>query len=650
MSSLRLALPAALGLALFGCGTHKSAEIEDQAAADRNQRSSYAMSPEMTPAQRESAAQGRGSTVAGSTSATTAATPTARPESEPVDAIADRDADPAEPMPVADAPVSLDSVSVTSGVLGGADLGGDEVDEEASRQDTRTRMKIAQIGTRGKKSEEIATKGLELKKRPGPSKPAPGTVTTPTRVPALPPGVVESQTEDYTDYGINGFTLTDRDNLSTFAADVDTASYTITRRKLREGYLPPPAAVRVEEFVNYFPYEYAQPKKGHPFAVDVEASPSPFNPRNHIVRIGVQGKKVHFDTRRPVNLTFLVDVSGSMQSRDKIGLLKDTLRMLTEELDDGDTVALVTYAGATKVVLAPTPISQRGRILSALNGLTAGGSTAMGAGINLAYQQAEAGFRPGAVNRVIVASDGDANVGVTSHSQLSNFISGKAKKGITLTTLGFGNGNYKDTMMERLANDGDGNYFYIDSLQESRRLFVDQLSSTLEVIAKDVKLQVEWNPDTVLAYRLIGYENRDIADKDFRNDAVDAGEIGAGHQVTALYEVALKDDRSAGLGTVRVRNKAPGPESPAVERRYEVPTAIIGQSFATASPQFRLQTAAAGFAEILRGSPHMNEISLRMVGDIARDAKRVEYSEDSELVELIDRAARLRGEGAVSRR
>ena len=467
---------------------------------------------------------------------------------------------------------------------------------------------------------------------------------------ALTPVVPESNTEDFTNYGINGFTLTERDGLSTFAVDVDTASYTITRRKLREGYLPPQDAVRVEEFVNYLPYEYAQPKPGHPFSVDVEAAPSPYNAQNHIVRIGVQGKQVHFDTRRAVNLTFLVDVSGSMQSRDKIGMLKDTLRMLTNELEDGDTVALVTYAGATKVVLSPTPISQRAKILGALDGLTAGGSTAMGAGIELAYAQAEAAYRPGAVNRVIVASDGDANVGVTSHTQLSKFIAGKAQKGITLTTLGFGNGNYKDTMMERLANDGDGNYYYIDSLQESRRLFVDQLSSTLEVIAKDVKIQVEWNPDAVLAYRLVGYENRDIADKDFRNDKVDAGEIGAGHQVTALYEVALKDDIQGGLGTVRIRNKAPGPDSPAVERRYEVPTSVMVGRFGDASPQFRLQTAAAGFAEILRGSPYMNEIQLRDVAAIARAAKRVEYNEDSELVELIERASRLKGEAAVSRR
>jgi Ca-activated chloride channel homolog len=466
---------------------------------------------------------------------------------------------------------------------------------------------------------------------------------------APPPAVVpESNTEDYTDYGVNGFTLTEQDGLSTFAVDVDTAAYTITRKKLREGYLPPTAAVRVEEFVNYFPYEYRQPDDGEPFTVDVEAAPSPWSPRNHLVRIGVQGKDVRFDTRRPVNLTFLVDVSGSMQSRDKIGLLKDTLKMLTEELEDGDTVSLVTYAGNTRVVLEPTPISQRADILRALDGLTAGGSTAMGAGIELAYGLAERNLRPGSVNRVIVCSDGDANVGIRSHEQLSSYIAGYAKKGITLTTLGFGNGNYKDTMMERLANDGDGNYYYIDSLQESRRLFVDKLSGTLEVIAKDVKIQVDWNADAVIAYRLVGYENRDVADRDFRNDAVDAGEIGAGHQVTAIYEVALKDDPTGGLGTVRIRNKAPGPDSPATERAYALPVSAVHASLGETSRQFRIQVAATAFAEILRGSPHLQEFSLRRTAALAREAARAEYPEDAELVELVERAAQLKGEGAMS--
>ncbi|MCO4744976.1 MAG: VWA domain-containing protein [Proteobacteria bacterium] len=471
--------------------------------------------------------------------------------------------------------------------------------------------------------------------------------------PPPPPPVptpVTSSTEHYTDYGINGFTDTGSDNLSTFAVDVDTASYTMVRRKLREGYLPPPSSARVEEFVNYFPYEYQRPAAGTPFAVDFEASPSPYNALNHIVRIGVQGKKVAFDQRKSVHLTFLVDVSGSMQSSDKIGLLKKTLKMLTEELEDGDTVAIATYAGRTDVVLAPTPMSQSGEIMRALDRLTAGGSTAMGAGIDLAYGLADKSLVEGAVNRVIVCSDGDANVGQTSHEALSATIRGYAEKGVTLTTVGFGTGNYQDTMMERLANDGDGNYYYIDSEREARRVFVEKLTGTLEVIAKDVKIQVDWDPEDVLAYRLIGYENREVADRDFRNDKVDAGEIGAGHQVTALYEVALRDHVEGSIATVRVRNKAPGPDAPAVERSFELSSEEIAGTFAATSRQFRIATASAGFAELLRQSPHMQEVGYRDVEAIARGAARAEFPEDKELIELIDRAADLTGEGSfVSR-
>lgn len=456
--------------------------------------------------------------------------------------------------------------------------------------------------------------------------------------------------ETYTHYGVNGFTNPQVDALSTFAVDVDTASYAVTRRKLREGYLPPTSAVRVEEFVNYFPYDYEQPARGFPFAVDFEAAPSPFNPRNHLVRVGVQGKTIDMNERKPVHLTFLVDVSGSMRSSDKIGLLKQALTMLTNELDDGDTVAIATYAGNTSIVLQPTPIRQSDRIMDALESLNAGGSTAMSSGIDLAYQLADQTFVPGDVNRVIVCSDGDANVGTVSHTQMSQQIRGYAERGVTLTTLGFGNGNYQDTLMERLANDGDGNYFYIDSAAEARRVLVDKLTGTLEVIAKDVKIQVEWDPNQVLAYRLIGYENRDVADRDFRNDAVDAGEIGAGHQVTALYEVALADNAHGDIATVRIRNKAPGPDSPAVERTYAMGAKTVGDSFGLASDQFRVAVAATSFAEVLRGSPHMSEVSMRQVLSIARDAQRVEYSEDAELVELIEQAAKLRGEGALVQR
>jgi len=449
-----------------------------------------------------------------------------------------------------------------------------------------------------------------------------------------------------TNHGVNGFDLASEDHLSTFAIDVDTASYTMARKNLTNGYLPSDASVRVEEFVNYMPYEYTRPDGTDPFTVDFEAAPSPWDEQYTLVRVGVQGKKVAYDERKPVNLTFLVDVSGSMRSSDKLELVKESLRMLTEELEDGDTVAIATYAGATKVVLAPTPISQKNKILKSLSGLTAGGSTAMDSGIQLAYNLAEETYRRGSVNRVLVCSDGDANVGQTNTDTMVDGIKGYAKKGITLTTLGFGNGNFQDSRMEQLANQGDGNYFYIDTRREARRVLVDRLTSTMEVIAKDVKIQVDWNPEAVHAYRLVGYENRDIADRDFRNDKVDAGEIGAGHQVTALYEVQLTGTKGE-LATVRVRHKAPGPDAPAGERSWTLDSSEIRPAFAETTRQYRIAASAGYFAEILRGSPYIPEISLTQVAELAQSAQRVEYPEDAELLELIRTAARIKGEGAV---
>ena len=339
----------------------------------------------------------------------------------------------------------------------------------------------------------------------------------------------------------------------------------------------------------------------------------------------------------------VTDFFGREVSRDKLDLVKTTLKMLTEELEDGDTVAIVAYAGSAGLVLEPTPMSEKDKVLKSLRRLAAGGSTAMGAGIDLAYQLADQTYAPGAVNRVIVCSDGDANVGNTHHRDLSDQIKGYAQRGITLTTVGFGEGNYNynDTMMERLANDGDGNYYYVDSEREARRIFVDQLTSIMEVIAKDVKIQVEWHPKAVSTYRLLGYENRDIADVDFRNDKVDAGEIGAGHQVTALYEVLLAEDAEGPLATVHIRNKAPGPDSPAAERSYLLYSKALASSFAETPASYRLSVAAAAFAELLRQSPHMSDVSYSQVLTVALGAQRAEYEEDAELVELIEGAQRL---------
>jgi len=340
-----------------------------------------------------------------------------------------------------------------------------------------------------------------------------------------------------------------------------------------------------------------------------------------------------------------------MGSDDKLGMVKRTLKMLTQELRDGDTVAIATYAGSTKIVLEPTSVNQPGTIISALSRLTSGGGTAMDSGITLAYQLADSAYISGAVNRVIVCSDGDANVGRTNPAELTSTIQGYAERGVTLTTLGYGAGNYNDTMMERLANDGDGNYYYIDSIRESRRLFVDQLSSTMEVIAKDVKIQVDWSSDHVRAYRLIGYENRDIADRDFRDDKVDAGEIGAGHQVTALYEVQFERGVPAAgdIATVRIRNKAPGPDAPATERSYPLASSAFRSSFGEGSDDVRIAIAAASFAEILRGSPHTQELSLRQVAEMARGAARAEIPDDIELISLIERAAELKGDAIAAR-
>jgi Ca-activated chloride channel family protein len=303
-------------------------------------------------------------------------------------------------------------------------------------------------------------------------------------------------------------------------------------------------------------------------------------------------------------------------------------------------VAVVAYAGSAGLVLPPTSANDADTITRALQRLTAGGSTAMGAGIQLAYAQADAAYEPGAVNRVIIASDGDANVGATSHGSLSETIGAYAKRGITLTTLGFGTGNYRDTIMEQIANDGDGNYFYIDSEREAQRVLVERMTSTLEVVARDVKLQVEFFPWAVERYRLLGYENRAIADRDFDNDAVDAGEVGAGHQVTALYEVVWAGPPGA-LGEVHLRHKAPGPDAPSVERSFEIPWDDAAFELAGASPQLRMAAAAALFAGVLKGSPHLDGAGLDTAEALAVSAQRAEYPEDAELVELIRTARRL---------
>ncbi|MEZ4311453.1 MAG: VWA domain-containing protein [Polyangiaceae bacterium] len=467
-------------------------------------------------------------------------------------------------------------------------------------------------------------------------------------VAAAPLAMDRQGTEDYKDYGVNPTTDPTKDRFSTFSIDVDTASYAISRRKLLEGGLPPYQAVRAEEFLNYFDYGYAAPKQG-PFAVHLAAAPSPFQKGHHLLRVGVQAKRVAAQDRKPVHLVYLVDTSGSMQSEDKLGLAKKSLRMLTESLRQGDTVALCTYAGSTREVLPPTSVDQKGKIFAAIDDLIAGGGTAMSGGMESAYRLASQTLVAGHVNRVIVLSDGDANIGPSSHEEILRTIAGYKDKGITLSTVGFGNGNYKDTMMEQLADKGDGNYAYIDSEEQARRVFAQQAGSMLEVVAKDVKIQVELDPAVVASYRLIGYENRDIADKDFRNDKVDAGEVGAGHSVTAMYDLVLKSTASS-PAIVRVRHKSPDATTsdPATETVYTMEASSISASFAEASQSFRFATAVTGFAEILRQSPHAKEYSLADVAAVARAAAG-DARDQQELVELVNKAAGLSAPPAANK-
>ncbi|HET7501695.1 MAG TPA: VWA domain-containing protein [Kofleriaceae bacterium] len=456
-------------------------------------------------------------------------------------------------------------------------------------------------------------------------------------------GSEASSGEAYHDWGKNPWVDAARDHLSTFAADVDTASYTIARRKLNEGALPPPAAVRVEEFVNYFRYAFPHPAGDSPFAVVMDAAPSPLSPGRHILRVGVATKPLAQGERKPAHLVFLVDVSGSMASPDKLELAKQSLRILTNNLKDGDTVALVTYAGDSRVVLPATGLARKAQILSAIDQLVVGGSTAMGSGLDLAYHQAMAGLQPGAISRVIVCTDGDANVGSHTHDEILKIIAGRAKEGVTLSTIGFGMGNYKDELMEQLADKGNGNNFYIDSLSAAKKVFQEQLGSTLEVVAKDVKLQVDFDPQLVARYRLVGYENRDIADNDFRNDKVDAGEVGAGHQVTALYEIELTARGKAGnapLGGVRIRHK-----QPRGEKATEAAFPMIGgpaATFAAAPADLRFAFAVAAFADVLRNGQDAEHWSLAQIRDLARAAAGND-PDRKELVGLIERASALRG-------
>jgi Ca-activated chloride channel family protein len=438
----------------------------------------------------------------------------------------------------------------------------------------------------------------------------------------------------HTAYRPNPFTLTSEDALSTFAVDVDTASYALFRRNVNEGSLPPRDSVRVEEWVNYFKYRLPAPTQGD-FRVDLEGAPSPFTRGRHLVKVGLQGRKLGRSERKETHLVFLVDISGSMDSADRLPLALRSIKLAVDGLNETDTVAISTYAGEVRTVLGPTPASNRREIFAAVDSLRAGGGTRMGDGLETAYRLAGKNAGPNKVSRVIVLTDGDTNMGnYQSADAMLNVVRGHVQEGVTLSTIGFGMGNYRDDLMERLANKGNGNCYYIDSEKEARRVFQEQLAGVLEVIAKDVKVQVEFDKTAVRGYRLLGYENRDIADRDFRNDKVDAGEIGAGHTVTALYEVELTGEGTK-VATVRVRAKTPS-GSEAAEQSFSFPREQLHRRLTDASADMRFATAVAGTADMLRGAPQASDWSMAVAEDLAEGA--VEGMEDrQEFVSLLRR-------------
>ncbi len=475
---------------------------------------------------------------------------------------------------------------------------------------------------------------------------APGRREARVRTPSAPPPPPTSgaprpdwNTEAYGHIAENAFLAADRNPLSTFSIDVDRASYSNVRRFLLDGRLPPRDAVRIEEMVNYFSYDHPEPRGEHPFSVVTEVAAAPWAPEHRLLRIGVHSPRVELDRLPPSNLVFLVDVSGSMQSPDKLPLVKQSLRMLVDQLRPEDRVAMVVYAGAAGLVLPSTPGSERARILDALERLEAGGSTAGGAGLRLAYQVARESHLRGGNNRVILATDGDFNVGVSSDGEMIRLVEEKRGQGTYLTVLGFGTGNLKDSKMEQMADHGNGNYAYIDNLLEARKVLVSEMGGTLLTVAKDVKLQVEFNPARVRAYRLIGYENRLLASEDFNDDRKDAGELGAGHSVVALYEVVPvgAPPGSGARGVDPLRYQAPsrpsarsgGGELAHVKVRYKRPAEErsrlmqhpVAEGSGPPSRNLAFAAAVAGFGMLLRDSEHAGRLTPQQVVALARGAR-----------------------------
>ena len=456
----------------------------------------------------------------------------------------------------------------------------------------------------------------------------------------------------------NPVKLAATDPVSTFSIDVDTGAWSNTRRFINEGRLPPADAVRVEEFINYFPYEYQAHQGSHPFSVGTELARAPWNENNLLMRVAIKGQDIAKESLPPANLVFLVDVSGSMGSQDKLPLLKSSLKLLVRQMRAQDRIALVTYAGQAGIVLPSTPGNEQGRIMAAIDNLASGGSTAGASGIELAYRTAREGFIDHGINRILLSTDGDFNVGVTSFDQLKQMVERERKSGVSLSTLGFGTGNYNEQLMEQLADAGDGAYSYVDTLMEGHKVLVNEMTSTLATIARDMKIQVEFNPAVIREYRLIGYENRQLAREDFNNDKVDAGEIGAGHTVTAIYELTPFEapglieplrygsdprpsgDKSNEMAHVRLRYKAPASDtSTLIERVVERTSA---RSMAATSDDFRFATAIAGFGQLLRGGKYTGQWQLSDARTLAAGALGADrFGYRGEAVRLIDLASAL---------
>lgn len=482
-------------------------------------------------------------------------------------------------------------------------------------------------------------------------------------VPADRQDATNTDNEEYKRLEANQFQPVTSNPLSTFSIDVDTAAYSNLRRFITQGQMPPQDAVRIEEMINYFKYDYPQPEADKPFAITTEVAPAPWNPQHKLARIGLQSQRISTEALPPSNLVFLIDVSGSMSDSNKLELLQSAFKLMVNQLRANDTVSIVVYAGAAGLVLPPTPGNQKDKILDALGELSAGGSTAGGEGIRLAYEVAKSNFKPSGNNRVILASDGDFNVGISSEGELVRLIEDYRNRGVFLTVLGVGMGNLKDAKMEQLADKGNGNYAYIDSILEAQKVLVSEMGATLVTIAKDVKIQVEFNPALVQAYRLIGYENRLLAAQDFNDDTKDAGELGAGHAVTALYEIipaGVESDvklpkvddlkyqqaqvnpqayQSNELMLVKLRYKPPKEDKSLL---IQEPVVEIGGKLEQASNDFKFAAAVAEMGMILRNYNDKGTASFDDVLKLANQSKGTDLDGyRAEFIRLVEKARKL---------